>query len=585
MKEYECKLAKPNWIWLTNSTQIAYNLFHELIFKTNKAQKEEDFMKKIVVFLTLAAMIIGTFAGCSKPAAPAEAGKYLRIAQEVDLPSMDQHVATDGLSFEVIAATIEGLYSVDKDGNLIPAIAKGYEVSEDGLVYTFTLRDDVKWSNGDPVTANDFVFSWRRLLNPAQASEYNFIGSVAGLLNADKVVSGELPGEELGVAAQDDYTLVVTLDRPVPYFLSLTAFSTFFPLNEKFVTEKGADFASSPENLLACGPYKMVSWEKGYGFKLDKNPDYYDAANVNIAGLDYRVIKDAQTAALEYESGKQDVVKLTAELVDKYKANEAYTQIEAGYLWYMSPNNKTEIFSNVNARKALQHAVNKQQIVDKILNDGSIVADFIIPVKLATGPDGKDFRESAGTYSLYDTALAQEYWTKAKQELGKETIEVELLFDDDGTIKKIAEFIQAELETNLPGLSVSLKAQPKKNRLELMRTGQYDVGLTRWGPDYADPLTYLELFLSYEDDMNYPKYVNETYDQLVFDASRGELAGKPEERWAAMIEAERIFLEEDGGVTPIHQTGYSFLINPKVSGIESHSVGVPFIYKNVQIAD
>lgn len=542
-------------------------------------------MKKIVVYLVLAAMVVGVFSGCAKPAAPAADGKYLRIAQEVDLPSMDQHVATDGLSFEVIAATIEGLYSVDKDGNLIPAIAKGYEVSEDGLVYTFTLRDDVKWSNGDPVTAADFVFSWRRLLNPAQASEYNFIGSVAGLKNADKIVAGELPGEELGVVAQDDKTLVVTLDRPVPYFLSLTAFSTFFPLNEKFVTEKGADFASSPENLLACGPYKMVSWEKGYGFKLDKNPDYYDAANVKIAGLDYRVIKDAQTATLEYESGQQDVVKLTAELVDKYKANEAYTQIEAGYLWYMSPNNKTEVFSNVNARKAFQHAVNKQQIVDKILNDGSMVADFIIPIRLATGPDGKDFRESTGTYSVYDVALAQDYWTKAKQELGKETIELELLFDDDGTVKKMAEFIQAELETNLPGISISLKAQPKKNRLELMRTGQYDVGLTRWGPDYADPLTYLELFLSYEDDMNYPKYVNETYDQLVFDASRGELAGKAEERWAAMIEAERIFLEEDGGVTPIYQTGYSFLINPKVSGIESHSVGVPFIYKNVTIAD
>lgn len=420
-------------------------------------------------------MVVSTFAGCGKTEAPAANAKYLRIAQEVDLPSMDQHIATDGLSFEVIAATIEGLYSVDKDGNLIPALAKSYEVSEDGLTYTFTLRDDIKWSNGDPVTAADFVFSWRRLLDPAQASEYNFIGSVAGILNADKVVSGELPGDQLGVVAQDDKTLVVTLDRPVPYFLSLTAFSTFFPLNEKFVKEKGADYASSPENLLACGAFKMVSWEKGYGFKLDKNPDYYDVANVNIAGLDYRVIKDAQTSALEYESGKQDVVKLTAELVDKYKSNEAYTQIESGYLWYMSPNNKHEIFSNVNARKALQHAVNKQQIVDGVLNDGSIAADFIVPVKLATGPDGKDFRESAGTYSKYDVALAQEYWTKAKTELGMDSVSVELLFDDDGTVKKIAEFIQAELETNLPGLTVSLKAQPKKNRLQLMRTDRKSV--------------------------------------------------------------------------------------------------------------
>lgn len=542
-------------------------------------------MKKIVVYLMLAAMVVGTFTGCGKTAGPAATAKYLRIAQEVDLPSMDQDVATDGLSFEVIAATIEGLYSVDKDGNLIPALAKSYEMSEDGLTYTFTLRDDIKWSNGDPVTAADFVFSWRRLLNPAQASEYNFIGGVAGIKNANQVVAGELPGEELGVVAKDDKTLVVTLDRPVPYFLSLTAFSTFFPLNEKFVTEKGADYASSPENLLANGAFKMVSWEKGYGFKLDKNPDYYDAAKVEIAGLDYRVIKDPQTSALEYDSGKQDVVKLAAELVDKYKTNDAYTQIESGYLWYMSPNNKIEKFANVNMRKALQHAVNKQQIVDKILNDGSLVADFIIPVKLATGPDGKDFRASAGTYSQYDVKLAQEYWTKAKSELGIDSMEIELLFDDAETVKKTAEFIQAELETNLPGVTVSLKAQPKKNRLELMRTGEYEVGLTRWGPDYADPLTYLELFYSFENDMNYPHYANTNYDKLVTDASKGELAGKPDLRWEAMIEAERIFLEDDGAVTPLYQSGYAFLINPKVSGIEAHSVGVPFIYKNVKIAD
>ncbi|PKM50774.1 MAG: peptide ABC transporter substrate-binding protein [Firmicutes bacterium HGW-Firmicutes-7] len=539
-------------------------------------------MKKVIVFLMMMVMIVATFSGCGKKEEAVE-GKYLRIAQEVDLPSMDQHVATDGLSFEVIAATIEGLYSVDKDGTFIPAIAKSYEVSEDQLTYTFTLRDDVKWSNGDAVTAADFVFSWRRLLSPEQASEYNFIGGVAGILNADKVVAGEVPGEELGVVAQDDTTLVVTLDRPVPYFLSLTAFSTFFPLNEKFVTEKGADYASSPENLLANGPYKMATWDKGYGFRLDKNPDYYDATNVTIAGLDYRVMKDNQTATLEYDSGNQDVVKLAAELVDKYKDNEEYTQIESGYLWYITPNNQTEVFSNVNVRKAFQHAINKQQIVDKILNDGSNVANFIIPIGLATGPDGKDFRESAGTYSEYDVALAQEYWTAAKAELG-DTIEIEFLFDDDGTVKKTAEFIQAELETNLPGIKVSLKAQPKKNRLDLMTAGDYEVGITRWGPDYADPLTYLELYLT-GATLNYPNYENAAYDVLVDDSGKGKLAGDAQGRWDAMIEAERIFLEDDAGITPLFQSGYAFLINPKVTGIESHAVGVPFIYKNVKIAD
>lgn len=537
-------------------------------------------MRKLTVLLLLLAFTVTLFSGCAKKEATKN---YLRLAEDVDLPSMDHHIATDGLSFEVIASTIEGLYSVDQAGVLIPAIAKSYTMSEDGLIYTFTLRDDAKWSNGDKVTANDFVFSWRRLLNPDTASEYNFIGEVAGIVNSAAVVAGEKTLEELGVVAQDDTTLVVTLDRPVPYFLSLTAFPSFFPLNEKFYTEKGADYAMEPANLLANGPFKMTSWNKGYGFILDKNPTYYDAKSVELDGLDYRVIKDNQTAALKYESKELDVVKLSAELVDKYKDNEAFTQFEAGYLWYMTPNNETEVFSNVNVRKAFQHAINKQHIVENILNDGSKVADFIVPVNLATGPDGKDFRATAGTYSLYDVAQAQEFWATAKTELGKDDITVELLFDDAETVKKTAEFIQAELETNLPGLHVTLKSQPKKNRLDLMTKGEYEVGLTRWGPDYADPLTYLELFLTGVTN-NYPRYSNTDYDTLIDSAGKGELSGQPEARWAAMIEAERVFLEDDAGITPLYQSGYTFLVNPKVSGIEPHTVGVQFIYKNVKIS-
>lgn len=555
-------------------------------------------MRKLLSLLLIVMLTVGLFAGCAKTeeqtpadstngteantAAPAE-GKTLRIAVDVDLPSMDQDVATDGLSFEAIAATIEGLYSLDAAGNLIPAIATDYEVSEDGLTYTFHLRD-ANWSNGTPVTANDFVFSWRRLVDPAQASEYSFIAEVAGLANAAAITAGEKPTTELGVQATDDKTLVVTLDRTVPYFLSLTAFATFFPLNEAFVTEKGADYALSPEALLANGPFKMVEWNKGYGFKLEKNATYYDADAVKIAGLDYRVMKDPQTSALQFDANELDVVKLTAELVDNYKDNAAFTNIEASYVWYMSLNNNDPIFSNVNARKALQHAVNKDNIVANILNDGSTVANFIVPTGLATGADGKDFRAtSKNDYALYDVAEAQKYWETAKQELGITETTIEILFDDAETVKKMAEFIQAELETNLPGLTVSLKAQPKKNRLELMREHDFQVGITRWGPDYADPLTYLELFLT-GSSSNTPDYASATYDELVKSSST-TLAADAEGRWAAMKEAEDLLLADDAVIAPLYQAGYSYLINTKVTGIEPHAIGTPFIYKNVSIAE
>lgn len=540
-------------------------------------------IKSLTILLALTLVLSLFLSGCGQ-SNTADDKKYLRLAKDVDLESMDQHVATDELSFETIAATIEGLNTLDKDGNIIPAIALSDEVSDDGLIYTFKLREDAKWSNGDSVTAKDFVYSWRRLVDPKTASTYNFIMDVAGVKNASKIVAGELPKEELGIEAIDEYTLKVTLERPTPYFKSLTTFSPFFPLNEKFVTEKGEKYALEPENLLANGPFKMVEWNKGYGYKLDKNPDYYDAKNVKIEGLEFRIIKDNQTAALKFESNELDVVKLSSELVDKYKSQPSFNQVSGGFTWYMSFNQDKEIFKNVNVRKAISSAFDKEHIASKILNDGSVVADFIVPIGLATGPDGKDFRETAGTYSKYNKELALEYWNKAKSELGKDSAEIEILFDDAESVKKISEFIQAELETNLPGLTVKLKAQPKKNRLQLMREGNFEVGITRWGPDYADPLTYLELFLS-DSTQNTPNYSNQDYDQYVNDASRGELAGNPEGRWEAMKQAEKILLENDAAIAPIYQSGSALLINPKIKGIENHSVGTTFIYKNVEISE
>ena len=540
-------------------------------------------MKRYAKFLMIFVFSVVTLTACSGDSE--SSGKVLKVAKDVELASMDQHIATDGLSFEVIAATIEGLYTLDADGNAIPAIAKSYDVSEDGLVYTFHLREDAKWSNGEPVTANDFVYAWRRLVDPNTASEYAFIMDVAGVVNAAYVNAGEASLEELGVNAVDDYTLEVTLALPVPFFLQLMTFPSFFPMNEAFVTEKGADYAQTPEGLLANGPFKMTEWTQGHSFKVEKNDSYYDKDNVNIDGIEYKIMKDAQTAALEFESGNLDVVRLTGEIVDLYKENEAFTLIHEGYLWYIAPNEEVEELQNVNLRQALGRAVNKEQLTETVLNDGSTVANFIVPVTLATGPDGKDFREtSANDYMTYDVEVAQEYWEKAKAELGIETLTLELLFEDTDSMKKCAEFIQSELQTNLPGLTIELKSQPKKNRLELMRAGDYQLGITRWGPDYADPTTYLDMFITGSSN-NYPNYSNEEYDALMNRIGKGDLVYDIEARWEAMKEAEELLIARDAAALPMYQQGNTYLIDQQVKGIETHSVGVPFIYKNVTIEE
>ena len=296
-------------------------------------------------------------------------------------------------------------------------------------------------------------------------------------------------------------------------------------------------------------------------------------------------MKDSQTAALEFESGNLDVVRLAGEIVDLYKENEAFTLIHEGYLWYIAPNEQVEELQNVNLRQALGRAVNKEQLTETVLNDGSTVANFIVPVTLATGPDGKDFREtSPNDYMTYDVEVAQEYWEKAKQELGIETLTLELLFEDTDSMKKCAEFIQSELQTNLPGLTIELKSQPKKNRLELMRAGDYQLGITRWGPDYADPTTYLDMFITGGSN-NYPNYSSEEYDTLMNSIGKGDLVYDIEARWEAMKEAEQLLIAEDAAALPMYQQGNTYLIDQQVKGIETHSVGVPFIYKNVTIEE
>ena len=538
-------------------------------------------MKKLRV-LTFIFCCAVTLVACS--GGEESSSNVLRVAKDVELASMDQHIATDGLSFEVIAATIEGLYTLDAAGSAVPAIATGYDLSEDGLTYTFHLREDAAWDNGTPVTANDFVYAWCRLVDPATASEYAFIMDVAAVKNAAAINAGEKPLEDLGVKAVDDYTLEVSLELPVPFFLQLMAFPSFFPLNEAFVTEQGSNYAQSPESLLANGPFKMTEWIQGNSFKVEKNDSYYAKDDVQLDGIEYKIMKDAQTAALEFESGNLDIVRLTGEIVDLYKDNEAFNLIHEGYLWYMSPNHEVTELQNVNLRRALALAVNKEQLTDTVLNDGSTIADFIVPVSLATGPDAKDFRETSDTYLAYDAAKAGEYWEVAKAELGIDSLTLELLFEDTDSSKKCAEFIQSELQTNLPGLTIELKSQPKKQRLELMRTGDYELGLTRWGPDYADPTTYLDLFITGVTN-NYPNYSSEAYDTLMERIDKGDLVYDVEARWEAMKEAEAILLGEDAALAPLYQQGNTYLINPKLKGVETHSVGVPFIYRNASIED
>lgn len=530
--------------------------------------------------------VLGLLSGCggSKEAAPTEAKKeavksnIVTIANDVELSSMDTGLATDGTSFEAIASVLEGLYQLDGAGNTIPGMAVKEEISEDGKVRTFTLRD-AKWSDGQPVTANDFVFAWRRLANPKTASEYAYMIGVAGVKNAEAVMSGEKPITELGITAVDDKTLKVELDYPVPFFDQLAAFPPFYPIREDFYDKYKEQYALTPEAILSNGPFKMVEWNQGANYTMVKNDQYYDADKVKIDGLNFQVVKDAQSAMVAFDQGNVDYVKLTGEMVDQYKESPEFMNTLGGYLWFVSPNQKVPGLENANLRRALALSFDKEQIAEHLLKDGSIAANFAIPVKLAVGPDGKDFRETTPSYLNVDKAKAKEYYEKAKQELGKDKFAYELVFEDTEASKKVAEYLKSEIETNLPGMTINLKQQPKKARLQLMQNGVYELGLTRWGPDYADPMTYLDMWIT-GASYNFGSWSSKEYDKLIFDTSKGDLTGKPAERWEALKQAEKVCMDA-AAILPVYQTGSAVMIKKDLTGFEFHSVGVPTIYKNI----
>ncbi len=506
-------------------------------------------------------------------------GKTLKVQFDVEIASMDPQIAVDGTSFEAIAAVTEGLYSVDAAGAPILAAAKSAEKSEDGLTYTFKLRNN-KWSNGSKVTAKDFVFAWRRLANPKTASEYGFMISIAGIKNADDVLEGKKSIEELGVKAEDDETLVVELSHPVTFFESLLSFPSFFPVNEEFYNEAGDSFATSKETILSNGPYKVSSYEPAATtVDLVKNEDYWDANSVKIDGIQFQVIKEAQQTMLAYQNGDLDVATLAGEQVEQFKNDAEFKNVAAGYLWYISVNQKVAGLENENLRKAIALSYDKEAIVNNILKDGSIVADFAIPKLLATGPDGKDFRETTGTYLSTDKAKALDFYNKAKEELGKEAFTYKMMVEDTESAQNVAQFIQSEIQTTLPGVTIELEVMPKKNRVERMQSGDFEVVLTRWGPDYADPMTYLDMWTT-DSPNNYGFWSNADYDAVIQSAKDGELALNPEARWEALKKAEKTVMDQ-AVILPVYQKGNAVMIKSSVSGVENHSVGVPRIFKNV----
>ena len=544
-------------------------------------------MKKRIIAFVLAATMVAGMTGCgskssdtasTQGAAGAASTTDLNVMIETGVESLDPQQATDGTSFEVIADYTDGLMQMDADGNPINAIAESYEVSEDGCTYTFKLRDDANWSNGTPVTAQDFVFAWQRAVDPEVASEYAYMLSDIGqIVNAEEIIAGEKDKSELGVTAVDDKTLEVQLNVPVSYFLSLMYFPTFYPVNEEFFNECGDTFATSPETTLANGAFVLDDYEPAAtAFHLTKNEDYYDASNVSLTGLDYQVIQDSQTALMSYQSNSLDITLVNGDQVEQVSADPEFDTIGAGYLWYVSPNIKeVKELQNLNIRLALTNAINREDVTNQ-LNDGSLPTYTAVPRDFSA--DFSADQEQFKAYCADDTDAAAKYWEAGLKELGVDSITLEMKVDDDDAPKKVATVLKSEWEAALPGLTVDIVTEPKKQRVQDLQEGEFELGLTRWGPDYDDPMTYLGMWVT-DNSNNYGFWSNEEYDSIIAECTTGDLCTELDARRTRLYDAEQLVME-DAVIFPIYTAANATLVKANVSGIEFHPVALNRVYKN-----
>lgn len=545
--------------------------------------------KAFVAAATASAMALGMVPAAAPmvTAFADDAANDLSVMLETPVESLDPQQATDGTSFEVIADYTDGLMQMDADGKPVNALADSYETSDDGLTWTFKLKD-AKWSNGDPVTASDFVFGWQRAVDPDVASEYNYMLSDIGQIkNAADIIAGNKDKSELGVTAVDDKTLKVELEAPVSYFLSLMYFPTYYPVNEKFFESCADTFGTSPDTVLSNGAFILDSYEPAATeFHLTKNPDYYDADRVKLSGLDYQVIQDSQQALMSYQAGDLDMTLVNGDQVDQVKDDPAFKAIGAGYLWYVSPNMKdVPELANENIRKALTFAIDRTAIAEDVLKDGSLPTYTAVPPQFATGPDGTDFSADQDKFKDVcdsDATKAADFWAQGLKELGEDGFELEMVVDADDAPQKVATVLQEKWQTNLPGLTVTLKVEPKKQRVQDMQDGNFQLGLTRWGPDYADPMTYLGMWVT-DNPNNYGFWSNSDYDSIIEECTTGDLATDAEGRWAKLYDAEQLVMNE-AVIFPLYTQSNAEMVSTAVTGVEYHPVALNRVYKDAEKA-
>lgn len=552
--------------------------------------------KVLVAFLSMV-MVAGLATGCSTPSTngsgdSSDSGeKVFRYAVNTEPTTLDP---TKGQSIgdnEIQHAVTESLVR-NTAGTVEPGIAESWDISDDGLTYTFHLRDDAKWSDGEQITADDFVYSWKRLLDPETASPYAFIGDY--LKNGHAIETGEMSVDELGVKAIDDTTLEVTLENPTSYFLSLVGSAgQYAPLRQDIVEEYGSDFAATADKNVYSGPYKMVSSENNV-WVFEKNENYWNIDEINLDRCELNYVENTDTQLSMYESGDLDYVQVPTASVAQYKDEaEAFTNGNVDFCYINSASEEQPALQNKNFRLALNYALNREDYVKLAVEDVYTAFNGLVfpGLQAKDSTYGEEYDVDSYSYPLAgDTDKAKEYLNTAIEELktsnpelgisSPSDITIEFVTTDAESSKKIAEVIQEQWQNNL-GIKVDIRQVTYSDIYgKVYPEHDFQVGYGGWGADYDDPYSYLELFYG-ESSYNYSNYKNEQVDSLL-EASQTET--DTDARMDMLNQVEQTILE-DGAFVPLQERNIYYLLDEDTTGINFYycSLNIDWVYADVDV--
>ncbi|WP_054700501.1 peptide ABC transporter substrate-binding protein [Secundilactobacillus odoratitofui] len=488
-------------------------------------------------------------------------------------------------SFTKLRSSTEGLFRLGKNSHVNAGLAKSYTVSKNAKVYTFNLRQNARWSDGEPITASDFVYSWQRSVAPKTRSVN--AGLFTGIKNATQVRKGTLPVSKLGVKALSKHRLQVTLSHPIVYFETLLAYPLFAPQHKAMVDRYGNRYGMSADTQLYSGPFKLVHWKADSKTRtLVPNPYYWDKAHVYLKRLTITTQKSPAASLKAFNAGKIAETQLIGAQIP---ANEDRTDYvvrpfslmrDINYNFNTANKSAKQLINNRNARLAISHAIDRKLLINTALQNASLPPKGFVTVGLSknnlTHSDFAD-QQRGTSYVKGNPSVAKQEWQLACNQLKQSRFTLTLTIPNDLVSLKVGTNIKQQLMKRLNGLTINLNTIPSKQLTKQATQGHYELLLSGWGADYPDPLTFLQIMTD-NSRHNYGHWQNQTYNELVDQISDSQ-NGNAQTRWEQMLTAEKLLMTQQA-ITPLYQQADSYLTDAKLNGVVHNISGVVNDYKS-----